>query len=151
MKIEIRPVTAADTGALRPLLEQLGYALTEAEIKRRIARLVVSAEHCLVLAGGADGTPDALLHVYGRPALEKPPEAVVQALVVRDAARGRGIGQAMMAYAEDWAVAHGYRHVSLSSQVDREAAHEFYRRLGYDRYATSHHFRKTIPDRGASD
>lgn len=150
MKMKIRPVTASDTGALQPLLEQLGYAVSEAEIKKRIARLVLSGEHCLVLAGGEDGAPLALLHVYGRPALEKPPEAVVQALVVRDEARGRGIGQAMMAYAEDWAAAHGYRHVSLSSQVERDGAHEFYRRLGYSRYATSHHFRKTISESGAS-
>lgn len=144
--MEIRPVTASDTGALRPLLEQLGYALGEAEIKKRIARLVLSSEHCLVRAGGEDGAPLALLHVFGRPALEKPPEAVVQALVVREEARGCGVGQAMMAYAEAWAAAHGYRHVSLSSQVERDGAHDFYRRLGYDRYATAHHFRKTISD-----
>lgn len=150
MTLDIRPVTASDTGALRPLLEQLGYALSEAEIKKRIARLVVSRDHCLVLAAGEDRAPVALLHVYGRPALEKPPEAVVQALVVREEARGLGLGQAMMAYAETWAAAHGYRHVSLSSQVERDGAHEFYRRLGYSRYATSHHFRKTISESGAS-
>ena len=86
----------------------------------------------------------ALLHVYGRAALEKPPEAVVQALVVREGIRGKGVGRLMMARAEEWAVAQGYRYVSLSSQVARDAAHDFYRRLGYERYATSHQFRKRL-------
>ena len=142
----IRPVTPADAPALRPLLAQLGYALDAAEIAARIARVAGADGHYLVLAEGADGAPDALLHVFGRAALEKPAEAVVQALVVRDGLRGRGLGRAMMALAEAWARQAGYRHISLNSQVSRDDAHAFYERLGYARYATSHQFRKALAD-----
>jgi len=141
----VRAVVAADAAAVKPLLDQLGYALEPAEIERRITRIAGAAGHCQLVAEDDAGTPTALLHVYGRAALEKPPEAVVQALVVRDGVRGRGLGRAMMAVAEKWAAAQGYRYVSLGSQVDRDAAHAFYRRLGYVRYATSHQFRKTLP------
>lgn len=142
----VRPVGEGDAAALKPLLAQLGYALDEGEIRERIGRIAASREQHLVLAEAPDGAPIALLHVYGRAALEKPPEAVVQALVVRDGLRGRGIGRAMMVLAERWASDAGYRHVSLSSQVARDEAHVFYERLGYSRYATSHLFRKALSD-----
>jgi GNAT superfamily N-acetyltransferase len=142
----IRSVVAGDGAAVKPLLDQLGYPLEAAEIQRRIARIAGAPGHCLLLTEDAAGTPVVLLHVYGRDAVEKPPEAVVQALVVRDGIRGRGLGRAMMACAEDWARAQGYRHLSLSSQVSRDGAHAFYRGLGYELYATSHHFRKTLGD-----
>ena len=140
----VRPATAADAAALRPLLTQLGYALEEAEIRQRIARIAAAGGQYLVVAEDADGSLTALLHVYGRAALEKPAEAVVQALVVRDGLRGQGLGRAMMALAEDWARQAGYAHVSLGSQVGRDGAHAFYEGLGYARYATSHQFRKSL-------
>ena len=140
----VRAAAAADAAALKPLLAQLGYELEEAEIRRRIERIGSAGGHYLVVAEDADGSLAALLHVYGRAALEKPAEAVVQALVVRDDLRGRGVGRAMMALAERWATDAGYRHISLSSQIGREAAHAFYEGLGYARYATSHQFRKTL-------
>jgi GNAT superfamily N-acetyltransferase len=142
----VRPVTMDDAAALRPLLAQLGYALDEGEIRQRIRRIAAAGGHYLVAAADADGALVALLHVYGRAALEKPPEAVVQALVVRDGLRGRGIGRAMMALAERWAGDAGYRYISLSSQVSRNGAHAFYEGLGYARYATSHQFRKALGD-----
>jgi len=142
--LRVRDVVAGDGVAIKPLLRQLGYALETAEIERRIARVAGAAGHCLVMAEDEAGLPIALLHVYGRDALEKPPEAVVQALVVRDGSRGRGIGRAMMALAERWAAAQGYRHVALSSQTSRDHAHAFYRRLGYGLYGTSHQFRKAL-------
>jgi GNAT superfamily N-acetyltransferase len=143
--LRVRDVVAGDGPAIRPLLDQLGYALDVAEIERRIARVAGAAGHCLVMAEDEAGLPIALLHVYGRDALEKPPEAVVPALVVRDAIRGRGLGRAMMALAERWAAAQGYRHVALGSQTGRDGAHAFYRGLGYRLYGTSHQFRKDLP------
>jgi GNAT superfamily N-acetyltransferase len=86
-----------------------------------------------------------LLHVYARPALEKPPEAVVQAVVVDRSFRGSGIGKAFMAAAERWACDRGYRSVSLSSNVARGKAHAFYEAIGYRRFASSHFFRKELP------
>jgi GNAT superfamily N-acetyltransferase len=142
----VRPVAVGDAAALGPLLAQLGYALDEGEIRQRIARIAAAGEHYLMAAEDSEGSLIALLHVYGRAALEKPPEAVVQALVVEDRLRGRGVGRAMMALAEQWARDAGYRCVSLGSQISRDGAHAFYEGLGYARYATSHQFRKTLDE-----
>ena len=142
----IRAAALADSAALRPLLAQLGYALDEAEIAARIGLLTGAEDHILLVAETPGGDLHAAMHVYGRPALEKPPEAVVQSLVVVADRRGSGLGGMMIAHAERWAVEAGFRSISLGSQVSRDGAHAFYERLGYARYATSHQYRKRLAD-----
>jgi GNAT superfamily N-acetyltransferase len=139
----IRPANEADVPSLRRLLAQLGYQLDEQETARRLAAVMGAAEHAVLVAERA-GSAVAFCHVYARPALDKPPEAVVQALVVDAAARGGGIGRAMMTAAEAWARARGFASVALASHVARDAAHAFYAGIGYDRIATSHLFRKEL-------
>jgi GNAT superfamily N-acetyltransferase len=86
----------------------------------------------------------SLLHLYARPALDKPPEVVVQALVVDADCRQGGVGKAMMEAAEGWARDHGFRSVALTSHISREGAHAFYAALGYRIVATSHLLRKEL-------
>jgi GNAT superfamily N-acetyltransferase len=85
-----------------------------------------------------------LLHAFERPALDKPHEVVVQALVVDDAYRGTGIGGELMAAAEAWAGRLGIDGVSLYTNVDRKGAYAFYERRGYDHVATSHLMRRPV-------
>jgi ribosomal protein S18 acetylase RimI-like enzyme len=79
-----------------------------------------------------------VLHVFERPALDKGCEGVVQALVVDDAWRGRGIGEALMHEAEAWAAGRGLGTTALYTRVDRDRARAFYERIGYRLKATSH-------------
>ena len=79
-----------------------------------------------------------VLHVFERPALEKPCEAVVQALVVDGARRGSGIGEALMREAEAWAAARKLASTALYTRIDRDRARLFYERIGYRLKATSH-------------
>jgi GNAT superfamily N-acetyltransferase len=79
-----------------------------------------------------------------RPALDKPPEAVVQALVVDQAVRGSGVGKIVMAAAEAWVKDRGFVSVALASNVTRDEAHAFYEAIGFQRAATSHLFRKAL-------
>jgi GNAT superfamily N-acetyltransferase len=46
-------------------------------------------------------------NLYVRPALDKPPEVIIQAIVI-DAYRGKGIGKILMSAAESWASERGY-------------------------------------------
>ena len=78
------------------------------------------------------------------PALDKPPEIIVQALVVDDAARGSGVGRMLTEEAEGYARRHGFTSVALSSHVVRCEAHAFYERLGYQIEATSCLMRKKL-------
>lgn len=140
-------MTVGDVAATQDLLSQLGYPLALSEIQRRYGAIARSEDHA-VMVGVQDERIVALCHMYARPALDKPPEAVVQALVVDQVLRGSGVGKRMMAAAESWAADHGFRSVSLGSQVSRSGAHAFYESLGYRNAATSHQFRKLLDEGG---
>lgn len=106
--ISIRPMEDRDIKAARDLVAQLGYPMEEADFRRRYAAVAGADSHALMIAED-QGRVAALCHVFLRAALDKPPEAVVQALVVDEARRGRSIGAAMMARAEEWAARKGLR------------------------------------------
>jgi ribosomal protein S18 acetylase RimI-like enzyme len=56
----------------------------------------------------------------------------INTVVVDAAARGRGIGEALIREAVRIARAAGVRRITLSSQRDRAAAHRMYRRAGFE-------------------
>ena len=68
------------------------------------------------------------LYVFERPVLDKGCEAVVQALVVGDTVRSRGVGVALMH--EAWAASRGRGATSLCASITRARARALYERLG---------------------
>ena len=134
---KLRDAEARDLPAVRRLIGQLGYAPREAEFRARFVRVLAAAGHRIIVAE-EDGAVAGVLHVFDRPALDKGCEAVVQALVVDDAWRGRGIGEALMREAEAWAAGRGLAATALYTRTDRDRAHAFYERIGYRLKATSH-------------
>lgn len=143
MTISIRQMTADDVPAAQALLAQLGYDLDMREVARRHAAVASSTDHTVTVAERS-GRVVALCHAFVRPALDKPPEVIVQALVVDQAIRGGGIGKLVMAAVEAWAANRGFASVALSSNVVRADAHAFYGAIGYRQTATSHLFRKML-------
>jgi GNAT superfamily N-acetyltransferase len=73
----------------------------------------------------------AWIHVYGIHTLESDAHAEIGGLVVDAAHRGRQIGKALVAAAEEWAIQAGYRDIRVRSNVIRERTHRFYEREGY--------------------
>ncbi|HST18569.1 MAG TPA: GNAT family N-acetyltransferase [Gaiellaceae bacterium] len=61
----------------------------------------------------------------------------IEAVVVDEAARGRGVGEALTREALDRAVAAGARRVELTSRPAREAANRLYPRLGFELVETN--------------
>jgi GNAT superfamily N-acetyltransferase len=143
MMISIRRMTIEDVPIVQVLLSQLGYPLDTQEVQCRYEAVTEAEDHTLMVAEQA-GRVIALCHLYVRPALDKPPEAVVQALVVDQAVRGRGVGKIVMAAAEACVKDRGFVSVALASNVTRDEAHAFYEAIGYQRAATSHLFRKAL-------
>ena len=142
MMVSVRQMTIEDVPVARVLLSQLGYPLDIQEVGFRYQAVTKSEDHSLLVAEQA-GRVIAFCHLYLRPALDKPPEAVVQALVVDQAVRGSGVGKIVMAAVEARVRDRGFASVSLASSVTRDEAHAFYEAIGYERFATSHLFRKT--------
>ena len=57
--------------------------------------------------------------------------AWIEDVVVDEAARGRGVGEALNRAALDRAAAAGARTVDLTSRPSREAANRLYQRIGF--------------------
>jgi GNAT superfamily N-acetyltransferase len=142
-EISIRQITREDVEEIMPLMIQLGYELNIDELMRRFEILDSSPGHRL-FAAEIYGRIAGFCHVFARPALEKPPEAVVQSLVVESADRNSGIGRALMGAVETWAREQGFASICVYSQVERTDAHAFYANLGYKRVATSRLLRKSF-------
>jgi GNAT superfamily N-acetyltransferase len=135
--VTLRDVEARDYEAVRRLLGQLGYAPDEAEFRRRFDSVLATPGHRIIVAEEG-GAVVGMLHVFDRPTLDKGCEAVVQALVVDDTRRSRGVGEALMHEAEAWAARRGLAATSLYTRTDRNRAHAFYERIGYRLKGTSH-------------
>lgn len=64
-------------------------------------------------------------------------KAWIEDVVVDDAARGHGVGEALNRAAIDEARQRGAKNVSLTSRASREAANRLYQRLGFVQYETN--------------
>jgi ribosomal protein S18 acetylase RimI-like enzyme len=133
----IRELRRTDVQAVQGLLRQLGYDVPLTDLMERIERVLGANQHYAAVAE-ASARMLGLVHVFERPALERPSAAVVQSLIVDAGSRHAGVGRALMAAAEQWARARQLKHVVLHTRIDRDDARAFYMRLGYDIAATSH-------------
>ena len=141
--VKLRAITSEDVPNAVPLLAQLGYEMSLAEMAQRVEAVSSTPGHLLLVAE-IERRVAGLLHAFVRPAIENPREAVVQALVVDAACRREGVGRALMAAAERWGMEHDCRSVVLSSNITRTPAHAFYKQLGYRVSATSYILRKPL-------
>ena len=138
-RVCIRKLQRSDIAVAGELLKQLGYDIETAELTWRVERVLAAADHYATVAERA-GRVVGLLHVFERPALEKPCEAVVQALVVDERFRARGIGKDLLDAAEEWAKARGLASIALYTRH----AQAFYTQLGFTRIAASDLMRKAV-------
>ncbi|HEX8777263.1 MAG TPA: GNAT family N-acetyltransferase, partial [Rhodanobacter sp.] len=76
--------------------------------------------------------------------LESGERIEIVGLVVDAAARGTGVGRALVTDAEQWARAQGFDAIGVRSNVAREGSHPFYEALGYVRMKTQHAYRKPV-------
>ncbi len=139
----VRPIDEADIAPAAGLLKQLGYPMSVAEVVRRLAVVRAAHGHRVWVADDG-GEVVGLMHAFFRPALDKPPEVVVQALVVDASRRSRGIGEQLMHVAEQFAREADSATVSLYSGVSRTDTHRFYERLGYAKLGASVQMRKVL-------
>ena len=129
--VEIRNAAASDAAALAPLLEELGYPASPADIAARLAGLREPQSTALV-ATGAGGELLGLIGLHRLPVLQAAaPPCYITALVVASAARGRGIGRRLLAAAEEWARRAGSSRLVVTSAEHRAEAHAFYERAGF--------------------
>lgn len=140
-KRAIREARPKDSAALAGLIAALGYEVTEADVRRRLARLRNAGRPTLVATLGeavVGCLTLSMMEVLHRPR----PVGRISMLVVSEEQRGAGIGTDLVAAAEAWFARAGCGLVEVTSNVKRSRAHAFYERLGYER--TSYRFAKAV-------
>jgi ribosomal protein S18 acetylase RimI-like enzyme len=139
-KLVLRDARPRDAEAIAALIASLGYEVTQAEVKRRSAALAKAGQQILVAEKGA---LVGVLTTSSMIVLHRPkPVGRISMLVVAEAARGAGIGAALVAEAEKRLAAKGCGLVEVTSNIKRLRAHGFYDKLGYER--TSYRFAKGL-------
>jgi GNAT superfamily N-acetyltransferase len=129
----IRAARTYDAQAIADLGAQLGYAATRQQIATRLAGIESEGASRVLVAEDGAGRVVGWLHIATRTQLTEDACAEILGLIVDESARGGGIGQALMDAAEAWARASGCAHVRVRSRRERERAHRFYERTGYER------------------
>jgi ribosomal protein S18 acetylase RimI-like enzyme len=139
--VNTRRATAGDAGWIRSLIPRLhefgppGYrrvaqmndseaAATTAAIDGGDDRLVIVAE--------ADGVRQGFIHVEtATDFFTRERHGHISTIVVLPDAEGRGVGRALLAAAEEWCRAHGYRLLTLHVFEANRAARRLYERAGF--------------------
>ena len=142
--ITVRLATINDAERLSALSTQLGYPSSPNEIERRLKLIAHSTDNVVYVAAQAEGRVVGWVHAYVSRLVESDPTAEIGGLVVDEECRRTGAGRELMRAAERWARERGCKAVTLRSNVVREAAHEFYRSLGYTIVKTQYAFRKVL-------
>jgi len=130
--LTIRAAEDADGEVIADLLRQLGYPATAEAIPGRLARMAAEPANA-VLVAAEDGRVVGLATVIVRHVIhDDAPFARLAALVVAEDRRGRGVGRALAAAAEEIARAAGCSSIEVTSGDHRPGAHAIYRELGYE-------------------
>jgi ribosomal protein S18 acetylase RimI-like enzyme len=128
--MRIEQVTEADeelVGVIRRLLPQLSEARTPPTLEQ-LAETV--AGETMLVARNDDGTIIGTLTLITY-RVSSGLKARIEDVIVDEAARGQGIGEALTREAMRRATEAGARMVELTSMPYREAANRLYRRLGF--------------------
>ncbi len=141
---KIRPAQPSDHARIAELAGQLSYRSTPEEIARRLQGLNGSREATVLVAELAAGEIAGWIAVFVYRTVEADARAEVSGLVVDERFRSQGVGERLLARAEEWARENGCQVIGLRSNVIRNRAHAFYERHGYTHVKTQKAFRKQL-------
>lgn len=129
MKIE--EITEYSSGVLDILQSLLPQLSKNAAIPTEdLARRIVESNATRLLVAKEEGVVLGMLTIVIFP-IPSGVRAWIEDVVVDEAGRGKGVGEALSNYALQLARSEGARTVDLTSRPSREAANRLYRRIGF--------------------
>jgi GNAT superfamily N-acetyltransferase len=138
--VEIRRAAEADLPAILALYREVGdQDVVPADRARDVlARIRSYPEYDLYVAvSGGEIVGTFALLIMDNLAHLAAPSGVVEDVVVRGDRQRRGVGRRMMQWAQERCRARGCYKLTLSSSLQRHAAHRFYAALGFQRHGCS--------------
>jgi GNAT superfamily N-acetyltransferase len=138
----VREALMSDAPRLAALSLQLGYEVPVAHVEHHL-RTLRENQAVLVAVVPRAGVV-GWVGISERQTLTSSQRADIEGLVVEDEYRSHRIGETLVHAAEEWARRRGCTALRLLTNVVRERAHAFYRRLGYDVLKTEYVFQKSL-------
>lgn len=137
MDLTIRNAMAEDFDNVYPLFKQLwpNKALNRAELQRVFCRGADSPTDELLCAVLGDRIIGFCAYAIVNNLWQEGYIAYIYAMVVDEQQRGKGYGTRLIGEAIERARARGMKRVELDSGFQREKAHAFYQRLGFEKRA----------------
>ena len=144
MEYAIRPARITDSDALHRLnRDEMGYDYPLEHTAQRLERLLTSPIDRIFVAE-AGGEVVGYVHAQHYELLYAHPMKNIMGIAVSTAHKRKGIGAALLAKVEEWAMQESCAGVRLVSGSARTAAHEFYRRCGYGGGREQLNFKKML-------
>lgn len=140
---EVRSANLADAQEIARLSGELGYPASERDMALRLSLLLAEAGHRILVAANRDGLL-GWIGVERRISLETGEKIEIVGFVVDARARRRGVGQALLLAAEQWARSEGFDALMVRSNAARIESHPFYEKHGYLRRKTQHVYFKGL-------
>ena len=140
----IRAAAQGDAAEVARLSALLGYPGDAITMSERLAQLLASPTHAVLVDGAGDGPLAGYVAIEQRLLLVGGMRVEIVALVVDTGLRRTGRGRRLLEAAERWARERGAAEVFLRSNVLRHEAHAFYPALGYACRKTQHAYAKPL-------
>ncbi|MBB3109988.1 GNAT superfamily N-acetyltransferase [Paenibacillus phyllosphaerae] len=131
--ISIKPYEEVDLAGVAALMADLGYPSEHEAVARRLGH-IQAHDSLHVYVAHASGEVAGLIALRLCWNMEYDnPTAQVALIVTKQSMQGRGIGKALMAFAEGWGRERGAGDMMLTSgnKPERQRAHGMYQHLGY--------------------
>lgn len=141
---DIRPARFGDAQEITRLSVELGYPATLDGTMANLEVLLHSPRYRVAVAPAPDGALFGWIVAERRLCLESGEAVEITGLVVSNSARRRGVGSALVAAAERWAMTQGFRSLRVRSNVSRTESHPFYQGIGFVPKKTQHTYEKPL-------
>lgn len=128
----IRTINATDYLELLPLVNQLGYNLSENDLLINIKKYLDNTSNVIFIAQFENKivgfiSLDIAQRFYLHPFVD------VSGIAVDINYRKLGIGKALVFESKKWAIGMGFSKIILKSGAVRKDAHQFYEKLGFNK------------------
>jgi GNAT superfamily N-acetyltransferase len=143
--IRIRNARLSDVPSIAALAGQLGYAATVEDVSNRLAQLIESSDHAVLVAVDGDGPVVAWIHAGVGLRLQSEPFVELGGLVVEKGRRRAGIGRRLVAAAAQWARERGITRLRVRSHAGRTDAQPFYEQLGFGKTKEQSVYDRSLP------
>jgi N-acetylglutamate synthase-like GNAT family acetyltransferase len=139
MENTISPMQESDLPRVAELALQLGYPNELNQLQQRFLQLQQLSEHWTFVIR-QHGLVEGWVHLEKVYDLIESDKLEIKAIVINQQMRERGLGKQLLDRAKMLARENKLKIIYLNCNIQRDRAHAFYRREGFDLIKTSHFF-----------